>query len=410
MKQHRHLIGIASLFTFLIVGLSSNQIVRANFFAGAESCPTGYTCTLIPYVKGCPNGYICTPKPLVPLDVSAVSCSVSVDANRIPTFTFTGKPTGGSSAYSYTVWNQYGPLSAVPATKVPGVWGYVQNQVNPSSSVYLVVTSGTSTANVQCSNASYSINLTSGPIATSTINTIVFNVKPSDMTASSINLNISCPTGVTAAVGSVADACNSNVVMTKVSGGYTLTATFKNTTNANQTVGATASAINKYGETVATDKDALTIYPVNGGGIQPIVSSSVINTSATVGPAVVQNNRIAAYPVSFGFTIDASKNNVPVYIDATKGVVVNINATATPVTNSLMSTGPTSTAGDTASYYVISAGSTRSFIDNAMLYNNYGPGVYSLQVSQIKYGSSPSNLSLYSISDNLSNLKATATF
>jgi hypothetical protein len=156
MKQHSHLIGILALFTFLIVGLGSQSFANAAYMErndmnirDSHYCPTGYNCAPIPYVRGCPFGYICTPKPLGSFKVSAMSCAAYVNANKIPTFTFTGKPTGGSGEYTYALWNSSGKLANIPSSEVPGSWKY-DHQLGSSTDSYIVVTSGTTTANVLC--------------------------------------------------------------------------------------------------------------------------------------------------------------------------------------------------------------------------------------------------------------------
>ena len=252
--------------------IGSTPILTAAMI-NTSICPAAYTCTPVPYLPGCPTGYICALKPVPALDVSAMSCSVYVDANRIPTFTFVGKPTGGNGAYSYTAWNPYGPLAQVPNEKVPGTWGYIQNQNVVDS--YLAVTSGTSTSNVKCAYSKYAIKLTSMYEASTTpgqLGTPVsFIVKSSDASSksTSVKLSFSCPTGVTAPATSAynADACTTPITMVKGNGvdsnyNYIMIVPFKNKTPSAQLVGVTAQAYNMYGELVTSDKDALNIKPI----------------------------------------------------------------------------------------------------------------------------------------------------
>jgi hypothetical protein len=254
----------------------SIQSAAAVGLLGGNNCPTGYTCVLIPYVKGCPVGYMCTAKPIPSLNTSGVSCKVYIDANRIPAITSIGKPTGGSSVYTYTLWNQYGPITSVPATKVPGTWGYTQNQGGPGS--YLAVTSGTTTSNVQCDYSTYSIGLTSSATSSSTPNQLgepfIFAVKPSDTTSKSVSIKLSltCPTGVSAPMQpNTSDACNSTVNLVRTTAGdYFSLIAIRNKTSVPQSVGITAQALNMYGEIVATDKGMITVL----SGNIPLPSSS----------------------------------------------------------------------------------------------------------------------------------------
>jgi hypothetical protein len=326
-----------------------------------------------------------------------MSCAAYVNANKIPTFTFTGKPTGGSGEYTYALWNSSGKLANIPSSEVPGSWKY-DHQLGSSTDSYIVVTSGTTTANVLCGYSSYAINLTSTQVATTSPSVLgtpfAFKVKPAQQTPDSLSVKLSftCPVGVTIPVGTI-DACTSPVTMSRGDNKYSYTALIKNISGTAQVVGATAQAINKNGDIVATDKDAVSVPPT--ATIPPSIPFPIVtNTSATVGSAIVQANTTAGYNVSFGFTIDASQSNSNFYLNRSNGVSVTISGSSTPVANQVSAVVPATT--DTEAYYVIPAGTSRSFTDSTALYRTT-PGLYTMQISQIKYGISSASTTSYSL-------------
>ena len=120
--------------------------------------------------------------------------------------------------------------------------------------------------------------------------------------------------------------------------------------------------------------------------------------TATLGAPVISNNVTAAYPVSFSFTITAGVNTLyvssnPVVALATTSTGYGSAANASTTITSVTAT-PSEVAGDTSTYYVISAGSSRSFRWSGTIRNDVPRGVVlrTFRITGIKYGTSSSSL------------------
>ncbi len=126
-------------------------------------------------------------------------------------------------------------------------------------------------------------------------------------------------------------------------------------------------------------------------------------------------------PVTFGFTLTAG--NDPVYLSTSvtdtgtlapnSSIVFGAKGFIVPSKGSLLAKG--SAAGDSPTYYLIAPGSSRSFGFAGTLDNSYCPAGYGCfnmvsQIAAINYGTSASNLSTYSISTGLENLRVTVSF
>jgi hypothetical protein len=147
-------------------------------------------------------------------------------------------------------------------------------------------------------------------------------------------------------------------------------------------------------------------------------SALVSGASAVVGAPVTSNNVTVRYPVTYTFTMSAGDNTL--YLSSTPGIALgttttgytsNASTNASSTITILTSANPGSLAGDSSTYYVIPAGSSRTFVFNGVMQyeaNNTAPKTHA--ISTIYYGTSSSSLQGQSINYGLEALKAVATF
>ena len=147
-------------------------------------------------------------------------------------------------------------------------------------------------------------------------------------------------------------------------------------------------------------------------------SALVSGASAVVGAPVTSNNVTVRYPVTYTFTMSAGDNTL--YLSNTPGIALgttttgytsNASTNASSTITILTSANPGSLAGDASTYYVIPAGSSRTFVFNGVMQyeaNNTAPKTHA--ISTIYYGTSSSSLQGQSINYGLEALKAVATF
>ena len=179
---------------------------------------------------------------------------------------------------------------------------------------------------------------------------------------------------------------------------------------------------------IALDSNYNNVPVTNSGTI----SGNMITFSSSGGAQLSQTNTSIStqscnssgycfQPVTFGFTLTAG--NDPVYLSTSvtdtgtlapnSSIVFGAKGFIVPSKGSLLAKG--SAAGDSPTYYLIAPGSSRSFGFAGTLDNSYCPAGYGCfnmvsQIAAINYGTSASNLSTYSISTGLENLRVTVSF
>jgi hypothetical protein len=110
----------------------------------------------VPLASDLSNNYFtiapATPTPPTSLNISAMSCNVSVrDDNKNDIFTFTGLPTGGTAPYSYALRYYYGGALATTTVSVPGTYGAgMMYNLNVTDSYLQVTSKDGQNANVSC--------------------------------------------------------------------------------------------------------------------------------------------------------------------------------------------------------------------------------------------------------------------
>lgn len=150
-------------------------------------------------------------------------------------------------------------------------------------------------------------------------------------------------------------------------------------------------------------------------------SGTLSSQTASVLSAIISNiggvTTTIGYNVSFGFTVTAG--NETLYMSSNPAQMLTITSSpgssgSLPLAG-MIST-PSSLAGDsntssTNGWYVIPAGSSRSFTFVGTLMNTNGlPGLKTMSINAVKYGTSTSNLSAYSIGYGLQALAVTVSF
>ncbi|HTK33227.1 MAG TPA: hypothetical protein VL335_01620 [Candidatus Paceibacterota bacterium] len=160
---------------------------------------------------------------------------------------------------------------------------------------------------------------------------------------------------------------------------------------------------------MATDSSGSTISPTGGASgstitiIGPAATSPALsNMSASLGAAVGDSSGIILYPAKFNFTLTAA--NASIYLltttSTTTGQINSIKFATTLADNDMLPTiasldaQPSSLAGDSATYYVIPAGTSRSFSLSTMLKKSDAPyqtGLNVAQVTEIDYRTDPTS-------------------
>jgi peptidoglycan hydrolase-like protein with peptidoglycan-binding domain len=145
-------------------------------------------------------------------------------------------------------------------------------------------------------------------------------------------------------------------------------------------------------------------------------SSAVLSgLSASTGATIVQNNSTIGQSVSFTFTITAGNNTL--YISADPNIALSTSssgfgdAASTTLPQSGVTANPGTISGDTnvtatGGYYVIPAGSSRTFtFSGAMINKNGANGTKTYSITAVKYGTTTGALTANTINYNLSPLK-----
>jgi len=140
-------------------------------------------------------------------------------------------------------------------------------------------------------------------------------------------------------------------------------------------------------------------------------SSAVVSSlAATLGSPVVKNNTTTGYPVQFDWNMTAGDNTL--FIPIT-GLATFTSSNLASTTLSDYTLNPGSISGDTATYYVVPAGSSRHFTLKGSIDNTNGTsGLKTVQVTGINYTTSAAaiGVSTSTINYNLETLKVTPVF
>ncbi len=149
-------------------------------------------------------------------------------------------------------------------------------------------------------------------------------------------------------------------------------------------------------------------------------SATLSGLSATAGASIVVNNTTVAQAVTFSFTMTAGNNTL--YVSADPAIVLAStssglasNGASTTIAIGGVTANPGTISGDTAvttsaGYYVIPAGSSRSFSYTGTIDNTNGThGSKTWSITGIRYGTSSTALTANTINYNLNALKVTVT-
>jgi len=147
-------------------------------------------------------------------------------------------------------------------------------------------------------------------------------------------------------------------------------------------------------------------------------SVTVTNTSATL--TALPGTTNTGYNATYAFTITNTSNN-QLYVSATSTILASQTATnglASSSLSTIQTVTPSSLAGDSATSYVVPAGSSRAFVLFGVLHGVAGGQAINLKVTQINYGTvdaigtvgQASTNAQYNINFGLQNLSATGGF
>ena len=134
------------------------------------------------------------------------------------------------------------------------------------------------------------------------------------------------------------------------------------------------------------------------------------NTSSSVGSAIVSNNTVVGYNVSYTFAITAG--NQTAYVSADPSIFLSTSTssgTVLQLSPSGISANPGQVSGDlnvntTSGYYVIPAGTSRQFTLSGTASIPSGIGLHNANITAIHYGTTTSALSSQTIDYNLTAL------
>lgn len=125
-------------------------------------------------------------------------------------------------------------------------------------------------------------------------------------------------------------------------------------------------------------------------------NSTVDQSMAKLSTPITRNGTTVAYTATFTYTLTAGDNTL--YVSTDPNIALATSSTgfasnsAAQITDKI--TSPSNLAGDTASYYVIPAGVTRTFTWTGMLNNTGGTGgTKTLGITGVRYGTTSSALS-----------------
>ncbi len=137
-------------------------------------------------------------------------------------------------------------------------------------------------------------------------------------------------------------------------------------------------------------------------------------SSMTFGAPTMNNNIATAYPVTAVFTLVAGDNTLYVSASANTALATSSIGLSSNSNAQLVDTtaNPGTLAGDTSTYFVIPAGSSRQFTYRGFLSNTGGTsGLKTLEINGIRYGTDAGNLSADTVVYyNYATLKASIGF
>jgi peptidoglycan hydrolase-like protein with peptidoglycan-binding domain len=145
-------------------------------------------------------------------------------------------------------------------------------------------------------------------------------------------------------------------------------------------------------------------------------SATLSNLTASIGSAIVKNNTTTGYSVSFGFSLTAGNNTLYVSADPSQALSTSTCSATCTLPLSGVITNPGNLSGDTSvttrnGYYIIPAGSSRSFVFNGSIDNTNGAsGLQSFAITAVKYGTTTTALQGGIINYNLQSLKVNPVF
>lgn len=138
---------------------------------------------------------------------------------------------------------------------------------------------------------------------------------------------------------------------------------------------------------------------------------AVINGYANLGEPVIVNSTNVAYPATFTIGVMAGDETVYISKDTmtTFGVVVSPGTIFGPTVT--VGT-PAEVAGDAQNYFIIPAGSTRTFNVSGLVQkaDGSGPGLRAVRMTSVNYGLTPANLTAYNVNHGLQYVQVSPVF
>ncbi len=141
----------------------------------------------------------------------------------------------------------------------------------------------------------------------------------------------------------------------------------------------------------------------------PSTGMTITSASTVVGPGIEDNKEVIGFPVTFSFSVKAEGKAV--YMSKSPQVAFATAQTGfssvLPTINNITAQ-PSIRTGDGGGYYLMPAGSTRTFQAFAVLKNDgiTKAGTQTFAITQINYGTKSTLLSETSTTENVSKLKA----
>jgi hypothetical protein len=143
------------------------------------------------------------------------------------------------------------------------------------------------------------------------------------------------------------------------------------------------------------------------------ISTMDAPTASLTGPITNNTSTSVSYGMKVGFTIYAGDSSLYVSKNPSVALATTSSGFADATSAGLVdvTAGPDSLAGDTSTYYVIPAGSSRRFTYNGSANGTYGSGLKTFAITGVNYGSSVSALAANTvIFYNYGQLKVAPTF
>lgn len=160
------------------------------------------------------------------------------------------------------------------------------------------------------------------------------------------------------------------------------------------------------------------VFKINASTTSPISDLVASNLSASLGDVIVSGNTPIAQAMAFSLTLTAlGDSNMYISADSAKALITmttgtNAASSSLPMSGTIVN--PGTLAGDyqtsaSSGYYVIPAGTSRSFIYNGMIYSNGIAGLKTFSITGLTYGTDPSAVNSRTISTGLENLRVSTT-